>query len=154
MAYITVQYIEDRVREQLLIELTDDSESPTGAIVETKISNAIAYIEARLNNVLRKTYTVPLVSNDSVAYADSLEVIQGLVMKCVIFQLYVQALRPIDSIPPEYIDAITELTDYESGKQVFTLYGFSPKTTNITNLFVSNKTADDIVFDSDLWDKF
>ena len=88
MAYIDVTYVENRVRERLLIELTDDTETPTGAIVTAKITNAITTIEARLNNVLRKTYTLPLTETatpDTTAYEDSVELLKDLVLSLSTF---------------------------------------------------------------------
>ena len=154
MSYIDVTYVKDRVRERLLIDVTDDTEPLTGAIVDAKIINAITTIEARLNIILRKTYTITLTENsipDTTAYEDSLEVIKDLVLRNVMFLLHIQA--NLQDIPQEYIDAKLEFDDLESGKTIFNIQGIE-LVSNLTNMITSNKVSTDKVYNSVLWDTY
>ena len=151
MSYIDVAYVKDRVRERLLTDVTDDTEPLTGAIVDAKIINAITTIEARLNIILRKIYTIPLTKNsipDTTAYEDSLEVIKDLILRNVMFLLHIQA--NIQDIPQEYIDAKLEFDDLESGKTIFNIQGIK-LVSNLTNMITSNKLSTDKIYNSDLW---
>jgi phage gp36-like protein len=62
MPYASKQEMIDRFGQDELIQLTDRSNPPTGAIVDSVLDAALADADAEINGYLQARYTLPLAS--------------------------------------------------------------------------------------------
>jgi hypothetical protein len=115
MALIDITYIKSRIRFRALKELTDDAEDPQGRIIDSKLQTVIDDVQARVNNVLRKNYTIPLeqLGDKASEYADSIITIKNLCVRCVMHDLYTGAGI---EIPEPYRNAFVDLDTFETGE--------------------------------------
>lgn len=144
MALIDITYIKSRIRFRALMELTDDAEDPQGSINNTKLQAAINDVESKVNNILRKNYTIPLtqLGDQSLEYADSLATIKNLCVKCVMYYLYSGAGI---EIPEPYKTAFLELDTFETGESK--LHGVASKPKIALG---SSKTTTDKIYTTEL----
>lgn len=144
MPYSTLTDIQDIIKEQFLIQLTDDEN--TGSVDTAKTDKAIADADELIDGYLRGRYTLPL------------SPVPGLIRKLsvdiAIFNLY--SRRPEGDSTPELItdrfkSAVDTLKQIQKG--VVSL-GVAGDETPEPGAYETNKTDDDRVFDKDLLDKF
>ena len=117
MAYIDLDYCKTNIRYRILVEITDsafDPDNQTGEINDNRLQDAIDDVNAEINNVLRKNYTLPLVPIDDSyvdAFNDSMRLLKLVHLNCVMFTLYQNATG---EVPESYLGAYSHLNSYDT----------------------------------------
>jgi phage gp36-like protein len=108
MSYCSVANIEAAIYNDDLVQLTNDSGGDT--VDETKITDAMSYVDSLIDGYLRGRYTLPLLSiPDEIKY---------IAIDYVVYRLY--SRRLVTEIPAsveqKYKEVIKLLTDIQNGK--------------------------------------
>ncbi len=149
MSYSTLASLIERFGENLLIRLTDDTQT---AIDETKVARAIAAVDGKIDSFLRQVYTLPLPEvPDELADA---------ALDMVIARIY--ADKPEREVPKDVKDRAREALDWleKIKKGLATLsvatLPVAPGTNGETGkgFFKTSKTKRDRIFDDERLDSF
>ena len=148
MALIDTEYIENRIRKQLLVQLTDDGDAKTGMFNLDKLNHAIFDAESKINNALRVFFLLPLQSDGNTdAYNDSITYLRDLELQLVMVLLYSRAGL---EVPAEFANIYVDIDTIRTG--AMQLHGF--KMTTVENAdylpVYCNKAKSDTVYSKDL----
>lgn len=120
MAYCTLDDIKKMIPVESLLQLTDDEQ--TGAIIESRVDEAIAQADSEINGYIANRYTVPFVVVPDILRKFSVDI--------SIYNLYA---RKVEQIPEarqtRYDNAIRMLRDVAAGKAALD-GGTTPETTD------------------------
>lgn len=139
MSYITTAQLIERYGSQILVDLTDRAEVPTGAIVQSVIDRALADADARIDAYLAGRYTLPM--------AEVPAVLVGLAGAITIYLLHVH--QPGEKIRADYDDALRELDRLAKGhSRLVGAVGIEPAPVSGSGVLVTDRdrpfTADNM----------
>lgn len=109
MAYIELQDLVDELGEEILVQLTDDSD--TGEINEVVVSKAIASAEGTFESYIRTRYSLPVPAT---------QMVKSRCLNLAIYELYRKRATFDDGVfkvkKTAYDETISLLRDIQSGK--------------------------------------
>lgn len=116
MPYTSLADLNDRYGERLLIDLTDRSETPVGAVVTATVDRALADTDAMIDGFLAGRYVLPL--------AEVPPLIADLAQMIAIWKLHVYEPNP--KIEADYKAAVKSLEGIASGTIRLPVAGVEP----------------------------
>jgi len=141
MAYSDLEDLKTYMPERHLVQLTDQDD--VNEIDEELVDDAILRADNTIDAYLRGRYPVPVTGTVPLE-------IQDISTKIASYNLYrknMQLTLP-DAIKDEYKQAISMLKDIQAGRM-------SPfESSDEPTIIVTNKVADDKVYDSDTWSTY
>ena len=129
MAYTTLQELNDRYGENLLVELTDRGDVSTGAVDANTVTQAIEGAGALIDGYLQGRYTLPL--------SETPPLIADLAKAISIYRLHVYEAS--DKIQSEYKDAVTALRDIAKGTIRLPIAGVEPTGSDETGVKITDR---------------
>jgi len=116
MAYTTLQELNDRYGESLLIELTDRGDSSINVVNADTVTQAINDAGAQIDGYLQGRYKLPL--------AETPPLIKDLAKAISIYKLHVFSAS--EKIKEEFKDAVATLRDIGKGTVRLPIAGIEP----------------------------
>ena len=138
MAYSLISDLREAVPDTILIQVTDDN--GLGAIIEQRVTYAIAEADALIDTYLNGKYTTPL---SPVPAA-----LKRISMDLALYYLYKRRQFEVsDTLMQSYKEAIRLLESIRDGK---TTLGVDDGVNESGGIFKTNKTSSSRVFTSDV----
>jgi len=129
MAYTTLQQLNDRFGDRLLIELTDRDEVSTGVVDVDTVTQAIDGAGAQIDGYLQGRYNLPL--------AETPPRIKDLAQVIAIYRLHVY--EPSEKIQADYKDAVSALKDISRGLVSLPIAGIEPVGSGTTGVRLTDR---------------
>ncbi len=148
MPYCTLEDLIKTLPEERVIELSDDSDTPT-SVNEDNINEVIAKADGDIDGYIGGRYSLPLTTVP--------QKIKDISVDLAIYHLFTR--RPEreapDGIRTKYNDGLKRLKDIQDGKFLLGITQMGSSGTEITGSEVrTNKTASDRKFTKDLLSRF
>lgn len=156
MSYSTLNSIQKKIDINLLLQLLNDENRQEEEIDLTSDDDAIVIrfnqivteVADEIDNSLRSRYRLPI--------SKASNTIQSISDDRVIYNVKKRRMR--DSMPESeqkiYNDSTKQLQQIQRGELVLDLEPLSSETTGISGEIRVNKTADDKIFNKDMWDRY
>ncbi|NIZ12903.1 gp436 family protein [Phaeobacter sp. HF9A] len=129
MPYTTLDQLNDRYGERLLISLTDRDEIATGAVDQDTVDQAIADADALIDGYLKGRYQLPL--------SDVPAQVAAMSRAISIWNLHVyDAPKQIEA---GYRDALGQLRDISKGLISLDVAGIEPKTASSQGVMTTDR---------------
>lgn len=129
MTYATLQPLIDRHGEQLLVQLTDRSQPPSGAIDTDIVNQALANTDAVIDGYLAGRYILPL--------AVVPPLLADLALAIAIYKLHVYS--PEAKIGEDYKLAMAELAKIASGTIRLPVAGVEPASSGASGVETTDR---------------
>jgi len=129
MPYTTLEQLNFRYGESLVISLTDRGEAATGAVDVDTVDQAIADADAMIDGYLKGRYQLPL--------AEVPPQVEALSRAISIWNLHIyDAPKQIEA---GYRDALTQLRDISKGIITLDVAGIEPKTNSSQGVMTTDR---------------
>ncbi len=140
---LLLQLLNDENRQEEEIDLTSDDDT-----IVIRFNQIVTEVAEEIDNSLRGRYILPISKTSNT--------IQSISDDRVIYNIKKRRMR--DSMPESeqkiYNDSTKQLQQIQRGELVLDLEPLSSETTGISGEIRVNKTADDRIFNKDMWDRY
>ena len=141
MSYCEITDISAVIANDDLVQLTNDSGGST--VDNTKITEAISYVDSIMDGYLRGRYSLPLSTVP--------DVLTSLAIDFTVYRLY--SRRLYTEIPPsvdeKYREVVKTLKDIQGGR-----FNLGIETASSNSYFKTNKTSSSKEYNSKMWDTY
>ncbi|MBV1918993.1 MAG: DUF1320 domain-containing protein [Sphingomonadaceae bacterium] len=129
MTYATLLMLNDRYGERMLIELTDRSDPPAGAVDSDVVDRALADTDAVIDGYVSGRYQMPL--------AETPPLLQDIAQRIAIYNCH--RYTPNDKIKEDYKDALAALEKISKGVIRLPVAGVEPTSSGASGVQTTDR---------------